>query len=912
MNSSIRIVSVTFQHHWSGLGIGTGSPTISWRFDSQSSSDCHDWTQDAYDVQISPNASEEGEIHHIQSSASIHVPWPTKPLRSRERTHVRVRSMGTLACPRATPWSSWYAVECALLRSDDWIAKPISMLEKERPNGPLRPILFRKTIPLDNNNSPVVQARLYITAGGVYRPFINGILVSNHEMAPGWTSYKHRHCYQTLDVTRYLSDNVENIIGIEVAEGWHCGRLGFLGGRRYLYSDKISVLAQLEIDYQDESRQTIATGIDWKCSFSPIISSEIYDGETYDASQEQPGWASNNQFNESNWVDVDFATTFYSNLSVSHAPPIKVTQIVEPLEIITTPNGKTVIDFGQNLVGKLWVRHLSFKACRRITFQHVEVLEAGEPATRPLRGARNLDTVITGQNDLRDWSPAFTFHGFRYVVVEGWSCQEDKTPLTLESVSALVMHSDMRRTGWFDCSNDLVNRLHNNAVWSMRGNFLSIPMDCPQRDERLGWTGDIQIFGPSACFLYDTTALLTDWLKDVAAEQREDGGIPAFVTPNVITHLWRSFPQAVWDDVTVILPWTLYLADGDERILRTQAESMKTWVDVGVRRGSDGLWDQEVWQLGDWLDPTAPPQQPGNGRTDGTLVADAYLVRVTFLLSKICRICGDKQNALRYQQDAIRLRITFQEKYITPKGFVAGDTQTALSLCIIFDLFKTETQRKVAGQRLCRLVRLASFRVATGFVGTPIITHALTSTGHTNVAYRMLLETNCPSWLYPITMGATTCWERWDSMQPDGTVNPGEMTSFNHYALGSIINWLHETVGGLKPLEPGWRSIGFQPRPGGGLTSARTVHEGPYGRIESHWKLVKLGHHTQFQLRILVPPNSTAKVWLPSYSTDRGILVGSTERDAAIRVGSGLYEFECNYQIVDEDILPLLPTYTDF
>jgi len=445
-----------------------------------------------------------------------------------------------------------------------------------------------------------------------------------------------------------------------------------------------------------------------------------------------------------------------------------------------------------------------------------------------------------------------------------------------------VLHTDMQRTGWFECSDPLINRLHLNALWSMRGNFLSIPTDCPQRDERLGWTGDIQIFAPSANFLYNTFGMLGEWLQDVAVEQSDNNGIPPFVVPDVISHMWLSTPQAIWDDVTVLTPWDLYTSSGDLSILERQYSSMVAWVDKGVRRGSDGLWDPELWQLGDWLDPQAPPEEPGNARTDSTLVADTYLLRVTSTIAQVSSKLGYEVDAERFLADFRRLKSAFQHKYTAPSGRLVGDTQTALALAIVFGLIDEPEQITTAAKRLAQLVKLAKFRVGTGFAGTPVILHALTKTGNNQLAYRMLLEKSCPSWLYPVTMGATTVWERWDSMLPDGSINPGEMTSFNHYALGSVVDWLHQVVGGISPSNPGWKTFLVRPQPGGTIRSAKVKYESPYGLVECTWDLTKADTGDTFNLLLIVPPNSKALVFLP-------------DRSSGLEVGSGSHNFSCAY-----------------
>ncbi|KAL4926358.1 bacterial alpha-L-rhamnosidase-domain-containing protein [Aspergillus undulatus] len=847
MASQISLASPAVEQHPTGFGVGTATPRLSWRFLAPKGCP-RDWQQTAYEIQVTRVLNSYPETYSVKSDNSVLVPWPSTPLKSRESARVRVRAFGRgdgQSEVEPTDWSPWTVVECALLSRDDWSALPITELTERVVDGPLRPVRFRKSFNLTGKGA-IERARLYITSLGVYRAFINGREVSDHCLAPGWTSYRYRLNYQTLDVAPFLNQDGENTIAIEVAEGWYATRLGFKGGRRKIYGDKIAAIAQLEIQLES-GRFSLVTDRTWICQPSAILKSEFYDGETYDAREEDPNWKQN-ALDTSNWNSVDELPLSNATLIAPDAPPVRVTEEIKPISVQSTPSGKTILDFGQNLVGRLRVHSVNKPSGTRLVFTHAEVLEHGELGTRPLRIAKCTDEIICSGAHLTDWSPQYTFHGFRYVQVVGWDEKRDGS--LLANVTAQVLHTDMTRTGWFSCSHSMINKLHGNALWSMRGNFVSIPTDCPQRDERLGWTGDIQIFGSSANFLYNTAGMLGEWLQDVAAEQfneGKDGCVPPFVVPN-----------AEWDDVVILGPWSLYKSYGDVDILRRQYPSMLAWIDRGIQRGSDG----------DWLDPTAPPVEP-----------DAFLVHITFVISQISDVLGETADSARFTKDLARLKATFQEKYIAQSGLLVGDSQTALSLAIAFDLHATWKQKEAAATRLVDLVRLAQFRVATGFAGTPIITHALTKGGHPQMAYRMLLEKRCPSWMYPITMGATTMWERWDSMLPDGSINPGEMTSFNHYAFGSIINWLHTTVAGVSPLSPGWREIRVRPIPGGDLESAEVAYETPYGRLECKWRIQP--SENIFTLELLVPPNSRALVNLPSQTQltvqqeEQGAWVGS-------------------------------------
>ncbi|KAL4794745.1 bacterial alpha-L-rhamnosidase-domain-containing protein [Aspergillus venezuelensis] len=784
-----------------------------------------DWQQSAYEVQITRAPHLEPEKFSVNCDDSLLVPWPSSPLKSRESARLR----------------------CALLNRKDWIARPMIEVTERVVDGPFRPIRFRKSFDLPGTGA-LERVRLYITSLGIYRAFINGREVSDYCLAPGWTSYRYRLNYQTLDVTSLLNRDGTNTIAIEVAEGWYATRLGFKGGQRRIHGDKIAAIAQLESQLESD-RFLRATDRSWTCQPSAILRSEFYDGETYDTREENANW---------NQKTIPFPDAI---LIAPDAPPVRVTEELKPKSVQRTLSGKTILDFGQNLVGRLRVHSVNKPSGARLVFTHAEVLEHGELGTRPLRIAKCTDEIICLGTEVKKWSPQYTFHGFHYVQVDGWDEEHDGS--LVDQVTAHVMHTDMTRTGWFSCSHPIVNKLHENATWRMRGNIVSIPSDCPQRDERLRWTGDIQIFSPSVNFLYNSAGILGEWLQDVAAEQfneGKDGCVPPSVVPNVISdELWPPTPQAEWDDVVILGPWRQY-------------SSILAWIDRGIQRGSDGLWGPEIWQLGDLLDPTAPP---GSRAMHEQMVP--WLQTPSWFISPrwMSQICTD----------LLRLKATFQAKYITKSGLLVGDSQKALSLAIVFDLHATWKQKEVAATRLVDLVRLAQFRVATGFAGTPIITHALTKGGHPQMAYRMLLEKHCPSWMCPITMGATTMRERWDSMLPDGSINPGEMTSFNHYAFGSIINWLHSTVAGISPLSPGWKDIRVRPIPGGNLESAEAVYETSYGRLECKWQI--LPSKKLFSLELLVPPNSRAFVTLPSQTQQV-----MQQEEQGTWVGSGRHHFE--------------------
>ncbi|KAH6616430.1 alfa-L-rhamnosidase [Boeremia exigua] len=903
------VSSATFEHHFSGLGVCTSTPRLSWTF-SSSPSTARAWTQTAYEVEVTFAEGNGPNWFRVTSPDSVLVPWPARPLASREAASVRVRVYGkssedaSLSDTQPSEWSPVSRVEAALLNlAEEFKGDFITSLERFGPDTPLRPIRFRKEFTLPKDVMTSLNARLYITAFGVFEAYINGKLVSDELFAPGWTSYNHRLAYRIYDVSSLLLPGQDNVICAEVGDGWYAGRLGLRGGQSFTYGKNIGLAAQLEVAEQGKDTYTLLTDDTWSSAPSARIHSQLYDGETYDTREDQADWTKAGPDWASSTSGVKVLPCPSSTLVAVDAAPVRVTEKVVCKEIFNSREGHTILDFGQNLVGTLFIAHVHLESGHEVSFRHAEVMEDDELGIRPLRTAKAHDIIIGSGKPVVNWSPKFTFHGFRYVQVDGWPGE-----LSVTDIQAHVIHTDMKRRGFFECSNAAVNQLHRNVVWSMRGNFVSLPTDCPQRDERLGWTGDIQAFTPTATFLYDTMGILGSWLEDLSAEQLEDGkgGIPPLVVPLAHMPHWPHMAQAVWDDVAVLTPASLYQYSADQTLLERQFESMQIWLDKGVDRAPDGLWNPDKWQLSDWLDPAAPPDDPGNARTDGILVANEFLIHVTQTFAQLCSALGKTQLAEQYTNDAARLKALFQRRYISPEGNLMGTTQTGIGLAIQYDLYPNDdTHRKTAAAALEKLVRTARFRVATGFAGTPIITHALTKMGQPQLAYRMLLEQSCPSWLYAVRMGATTVWERWDSMLPSGRINPGQMTSFNHYAYGSVADWLHGTVGGISPLEPGWRVIRVRPVPGGNLTSADVSFDGPYGRVACRWTWSE----GKFWMRIEVPPNCSAAVTLPS-EVKKGFSVEDDKEPERV-VGSGVHEFECEFDAGEWPPKPLVGAFLD-
>ncbi len=871
-----RVTDVRFEHRREALGLGVECPRISWIVEAA----LPGWRQAGYEIQaLAPDGKLLAETGPVQSGETILVPWPFAPLRARQQLAVRVRVWGSDGL--ASGWTEPHPLEAGLLGDGDWSARFVAPGWDEDLSRPQPGPLLRKEF---SAGPGVTHARLYVTALGVFEAQLNGVVVGDHVMDPGWTSYAHRLRYQTFDVTNLLHAG-PNAIGALLGDGWYRGRLGWDGGRRNCYGDRLALLAQLEIAYTDGTVQRVVTDESWRAVRGPILASDIYDGETCDARLEPPGWARAG-YDDAAWAPVRIVPRDLATLVAPDGPPVRRIETLRPVSITASPSGKTIVDFGQNVVGRVRLTVLG-EAGQMITLRHAEVLEAGELCMRPLRTAQATDRYIQKGGGPETWEPRFTFHGFRYVEISGWP----GTPAA-EDIRAVVCHSDLERTGWFECSDPVLNRFHENTVWSMRGNFLDVPTDCPQRDERLGWTGDIELFSPTACFLYDSAGFLASWLADLAADQGADGAVP-FVVPNILME--PPVAAAGWGDAAVVVPWTLYQRYGDTGLLATQYDSMRAWVDHLARLSSDALlWDRG-FQFGDWLDPAAPPDNPAAARTDPYLVATAYFACSAGLVARAARVLGRAEDSAHYCALAAAVRAAFARQFITPAGRLLSDTPTAYALAIQFDLLPDAEQRRQAGERLAALVRASSYRISTGVLGTPVICDALCSVGQYETAFRLFTERRCPSWLYPVTMGATTIWERWDSLRPDGSINPGAMTSFNHYALGSVADWLHRTVGGLAPAAPGYRRLAIRPRPGGNLTHAQVQHRTPYGMAACKWRIE--GKH--IEVEVLVPPNTTAMVDLPGSDSD------------PLEVGSGAHCWRYPYHRPDKRFAPSLDSTLD-
>lgn len=865
---SVIVDAPRIEHHRDPRGIGERMPRLSWRVASAPSG----WRQTSYSVEVDRGGDVASSV--IDSPDQVLVPWPSGRLRSREVVTIRVRVRG-----EDDGWSEASGptvVEAGLLEPSDWIARPVGAFRNENPHSDeRRPSLVRRGFDVRDG---LVRARLYATAHGVYEAELNGRRVGDDTLSPGWTVYGRRLRYYTYDVTDLVTQG-PNAIGAWLGDGWYRGRLGWRGGFRNIYGYDQSFLGQLELTYADGTREVVATDASWRSTASPILHSGLYDGEDYDAREEQPGWSTAG-FDDSAWEGVQERHRDPATLVAPTAPPVRATQELRPIEVLTGPSGSRILDFGQNLVGRVRIR-VSGDAGATVTLRTAEVMQDGEIYTRPLRAARSTDNYTLAGRGVEEWEPRFTFHGFRYVEVTGWPGDLDVDAAS-GALVARVYHTDLERTGWFESSDPALNRLHENVVWGMRGNFVDIPTDCPQRDERIGWTGDIQVFGPTASTLFDVSGMLSGWLRDLALEQLPDGTVPWYVPVIPAVDKWTPIrPGAAWGDVATLLAWTLYERFGDVGVLEAQFDSARRWVDLLERlSGPSRLWDSG-FQLGDWLDPAAPPDDPADGLTDRHLVATAYFAKSARTVALMAEVLGLADERAHYDTLADEVVRAFTGTYVNADGTMTSDAQTAYALGLQFDLITDPGRRDAAASRLAELVHAAGNRIATGFVGTPLVSDALSAAGHLSTAYDLLLERDCPSWLYQVEQGATTVWERWDSLLPDGTVNPGQMTSFNHYALGAVADWMHRVIGGLAPEAPGYRRIRFAPRPGGGLTSASARQLTAYGEAAISWRIDDSALHVE----VTVPVGTEGVLDLDGVAHE-GLMPGTHSRVVAASAAS--------------------------
>ena len=730
----------------------------------------------------------------------------------------------------------------------------------------------------------IAKARLYATALGLYELHLNGKRVGNHILAPDWTDFNKRLRYQEYDVTSLINQGPNALSGL-VGAGWYAGHLGNGGFQQY---GKIPALfTQLEITYADNSTETIVTDETWKTHSSPLLSSDFMFGENYDARQDVPGWDMP-ALDDSGWAGATVREGEHRNMVAQVDQPVRQIEELKSKSMSEPAAGHWVFDLGQNMVGVVRLK-ISAPVGTKITLHHAEILNANHTLyTANLRGAPSVDTYICKGENTETWQPRFTFHGFRYVEVTGLPEKPEE-----DAVTGIVLGSDTPRTGHFECSNTSINQLYSNIVWGQRGNYLSVPTDCPQRDERLGWMGDAEVFVRTATCNSDVAAFFSKWLVDVDDAQHGDGAFTD-VSPE------RGANQGTpgWGDAGVICPWTIYQAYGDKRILEENLPSMMKWVDWCQTHSTNLIRDKDRGgDYGDWLSIGAD--------TPKDLIGTAFFAYSTHLVAKACQVVGKNEEATKYQQLFESIKTAFNQHYVKSDGHIQGDTQCDYAMALKFELLPDELRPK-AVQLLADNVAAKGYHLSTGFLGVGNLLPTLTQGGKIDTAYRLLLQDSFPSWLFSVKQGATTIWERWDGWTPEKGFQTPIMNSFNHYSLGSCGQWLYETVAGigLDPQAVGYANVIIHPQPGGEFTWAKGSMQTAHGLVTTSWTR----DDQTFTLDCTIPMNATATVILPTANASavteggkplaqaKDIVAktdGVSEGEAAFSVGSGSYHFIC-------------------
>ncbi|MET0263352.1 MAG: family 78 glycoside hydrolase catalytic domain [Rariglobus sp.] len=675
----------------------------------------------------------------------------------------------------------------------------------------------------------VDQATLRFTALGVVEPWINGQRVGADYFTPGWSDARKRAYSVDHDVTAQLRAG-DNRWGFILADGW-CGAPFGPKGHECTFAARTMLAAELVVRFTDGSEQRFATGSDWRARPSPTLAQSLYHGESHDARLARPDWCDAAAPNRG-WSAVDVAPAPAIEITPRKCPPVRVTARLAPKRVWRDPRGRWLADFGQNISGVVEIT-IRGRAGQRVVLRFGEMLQAdGTLYTENLRSARATDTYICagrGSDSASDdgsetWHPHFTFHGFRYAEISGLT----DTPKPAD-LRALVLHNDLARTGTFTTSNALVNRLQRCIVWGQRGNFLEAPTDCPQRDERLGWSGDAQVFVGTALFNYDCEGFYRQWMDAMRDGQRADGAFPD-VAPDVLS--WHG--NAGWGDAGVIVPHAVWRNRGSTTIIEENYAAMTRFFAFLEARADRFIQPETVY--GDWLSVDAA--KPQWGPTPKDMIGTAYFAHDARLLSEMAAAIGRHADARRYAKLFNAIKRAFQKRFVTAEALVLGDTQTSYALALAFDLLPASA-RAAAGARLVAKIEARDWHLSTGFLGTPLLNPALSSVGRDDVAYRLLLQKTYPGWLYPIMNGATTMWERWNSWTRDGGFGPVEMNSFNHYAYGAVGEWLYQHVAGLSqaPESTGWSRVRIAPKPGGGLTHSAASYVAPQGVIRTAWRL---------------------------------------------------------------------------
>ena len=867
------------------LGFYDPNPTFSWKLPV---SECNK-SQSAYQIvaasssDLLPDNADLWDSEKQNSEQSTWIMYEGKPLESRQKVYWQIKYWNQDGDP--SKWSETNHFELGLLNNSDWKAQWIGLdtaKDSIRGKGKVlihKPQYLRKRFELYDD---VTSARLYITAKGLFDVSINGENVSDDAMSPGFTTYDKRIETLTYDVTNLLKSG-QNTLGVELASGWYSGRL-LWGTTPWDNTISPKVLAQLELTMSDGSKEIIVSDASWKgITNGPLQFAEIYDGEIYNANLEMPNWTTNN-FDDNNWTNVEVAA-LDANVKLE---PKRHTAVKEKIELvpedITNINGTLVFDLKQNMVGVPLV-NVPMKKGDTLKIRFAEMLSPdGSFYTKNYRSAHSTDYYIASKDGVIQYKPKFTFHGFRYVELSGFDASNEPS---IHWLKGLVLYSDFDDNGTFTSSHDKLNQLQSNIVWGLRGNFLDIPTDCPQRDERLGWTGDAQVFGPTSMFNADVYKFWASWLQSVREAQLEDGAIPWTVPDS----RGNKIGSSGWGDVCTVIPWKIYMCTGDTRILEENFEMMQNWLKYHKKRSKDYI--SNMMSFSDWLQPY-PENGNTRGDTSSKLIGTAFFAHSAKLTAKAAEALGKTEDQAKYEDLYNTVATAFENKFFDETGKVkeVPETQTSYLLALAFDLI-SEDKKANAKKFLLEKIEEADNHLRTGFLGTPLLSEVLDETGEIDLMYKLLFNETYPSWFYSINQGATTIWERWNSYSKEEGFNPMNMNSLNHYAYGAIGQWMYERIAGIAPLEAGYKIIKIAPQPNEPLTSASASLNTPYGKVASAWEV----KNDIFTLEVTIPPNTTAKVVMPGTAefieeSNNIKKIGTENGSVELEVQPGTYTFQ--------------------
>ncbi len=833
-NAPPQPVRLRCEYLESPLAVQASHPRLSWEM----ASSARGARQSAYQIVAadSREALRRNDVclwdsGKVDCDQSLHIQYAGAPLRSCRQVFWKVRLWDEQGRPG--DWSQAATFTMGLLEDGDWCSEWIGNVLGNTQASPL----LRKTFCVEKK---VRRALLHATACGIYHLTLDGKEVTTDLFAPGWTEYSKRLHYRCHDLTQHLRRKGGHCMGVELGDGWYREWYGCWGSEAKRAGSQVLFKGQLRLEYEDGEVAVIPTDASWKSTLGATRRASFYDGESVDAQLEPRRW-NRAGFDDSAWTAAAVRKPpAQAVLEAYPAEPVRVTEELKPVTFWTVAPNKVIYDFGQNIAGRVRL-HVKGKGGCVVQMRFGEMVNLDRTLyIDNMRSAFCTDTYVMRGDRCETWAPKFTFHGFRYVEVSG--CP---VPPSLDNLTGQVIGSDTRRVGDFSCSNPMLNQLYSNALWTQRANFLEVPTDCPQRDERLGWTGDAQVFIRTAICNMDVAAFFTKWMKDLLDAQSPEGAFPN-VAPDVLPD---SKGDAAWGDAGVVCPWTLYTCYEDRELLATMYPAMEKWI-AYLGHTSENFLRTASHCFGDWLSIKANTPKP--------VVRTAHYAHAADLTRRAAEALGKTDDAKRYAELFDNIKAAFNQAYVAPNGRIEGDTQTGYLMALAFGLLDEKTARKAA-KHLVADIKARDDHLSTGFVGTALILSVLRDTGHLDVAYRLLENTTFPGWGYSVVNGATTIWERWNGWTNEGGPGDVNMNSYSHYAYGAVVEWMFSTIAGIDHGGCGFQHFRLRPQPGGSLTQATATYHGPYGLIRSAWRRDR----KNMRYEITIPANTRATVLLP-------------------------------------------------